>query len=78
MGTTSKVSVKKAEAISSTQFIGLFIWIIALILHLICVGQPMTQVKLFLYLSACGAEIYILKYLIADTYTIHYLKALEQ
>ena len=74
----AKPTEKKAEAISSTQFIGLFVWIIALILHLICVGQPMTQVKLIIYLAACGAELYILKYLVADMHTIFFLKSIAQ
>jgi hypothetical protein len=65
-----------SDTISSTQFIGLFIWIIALILHLICVGEPFTQFKLILYLVACCCEIYILKFFIADTDTLFFLKDL--
>ena len=51
---------------SGTQFLGIFIWSIALLLYMICVGNFATFYKLVLYLIVCGSEVYILKYFVID------------
>ena len=46
------------------QFIGVAIWIMGLLLHLIVSGEPLVTIKLILYLGVCIAEIHTLKYFI--------------
>lgn len=52
----------KSQPITSLQFIGVSIWIMGLLLHLIVTGEPIVTFKLILYLGVCVAEIHTLKY----------------
>lgn len=54
----------KSQPITSLQFVGVAIWIVGLILHLIVSGEPAATFKLILYLAVCGAEIHTLKYFV--------------